>query len=103
MESVNSALSASTKVYSILSKGELETDPLVATIQPDKCTWCGACEKACPFDAILKKEHNGKIVAEINNSVCKGCGMCAPVCEPDAVNLIATSSDEIMSMIDAIV
>lgn len=103
MESVNSALSASTKVYSILSKGELETDPLVATIQPDKCTWCGACEKACPFDAILKKEHNGKIVAEINNSVCKGCGMCAPVCEPDAVNLIATSSDEIMSMIDALV
>jgi len=102
-ESVNSALSAATKSYSILSKGELETDPLVATIDPEACTWCGACEAACPFDAILKVENGKKVIAEINNSVCKGCGMCAPVCEPDAVNLIACSSKEIMSMIDALV
>ena len=102
-ESVNSALSAATKSYSILSKGELETDPLVATIDTDKCSWCGACETACPFDAILKVQKDGKTVAEINNTVCKGCGMCAPVCDPDAVNLIACSSPEIMSMIDALV
>ncbi len=102
-ESVNSALSAATKSYSILSKGELETDPLVATIDPEKCTWCGACEAACPFDAILKIEKGTKVIADINNTVCKGCGMCAPVCEPDAVNLIACSSAEIMSMIDALV
>jgi heterodisulfide reductase subunit A len=102
-ESVNSALSAATKSYSILSKGELETDPLVAIIDPEKCTWCGACEAACPFDAILKVEKDGKTIAEINNTVCKGCGMCAPVCDPDAVNLIACSSKEIMSMIDALV
>ncbi|MDP4238898.1 MAG: CoB--CoM heterodisulfide reductase iron-sulfur subunit A family protein [Bacteroidota bacterium] len=101
-ESVNSALSAATKSYSILSKGELETDPLVASIDPEKCTWCGACEAACPFDAILKVETDQKVIAEINNTVCKGCGMCAPVCEPDAINLIACSSDEIMSMIDAL-
>ena len=102
-ETVNSALSAATKCYSIISKGELETDPLVATIDPDSCEWCGECEKACPFDAILKVEHGKKTIAQINNSVCKGCGMCAPVCEPDAVNLIACSSKEIMSMIDALV
>lgn len=101
-ETVNSALSAATKCYSIISKGELETDPLVATIDPDSCEWCGECEKACPFDAILKVEHGKKTIAQINNSVCKGCGMCAPVCEPDAVNLIACSSKEIMSMIDAL-
>jgi len=102
-ESVNSALSAATKSYSILSKGELETDPLVATIDPEKCTWCGACEAACPFDAILKIEKGKKVIAEINNTVCKGCGMCAPICEPDAINLISCSSEEIMSMIDALV
>lgn len=102
-ESVNSALSAATKSYSILSKGELETDPLVAVIDAEKCSWCGACEKACPFDAILQVEKEGKMVAEINNTVCKGCGMCAPVCEPDAVDLIACSSAEIFSMIDALV
>lgn len=102
-ESVNSALSAATKSYTILSKGELETEPLVAVIDPDKCTWCGACEEACPFDAIMKVEKEGKWIAEINNTVCKGCGMCAPVCDPDAVNVIATSDKEIMGMIDALV
>lgn len=101
-ETSNSALAAATKSYSILSKGELETYPLIATIEADKCQWCGACEKACPFDAILKVEKDGKTIAEINNAVCKGCGMCAPVCEPDAINLIASSSSEIMSMIDAL-
>lgn len=101
-ESVNSALSAATKSYSILSKGELESEPLVATVDTDKCVWCGACQAACPFDAILKIEKDGKVYAEINNTVCKGCGMCAPVCDPDAIDLIASSSKEIMSMIDAL-
>ena len=103
MESVNSALSAATKSYSIINKGEVESEPLVATIDPEKCSWCGNCEKACPFDAILKVEKEGRWVADINNTVCKGCGMCAPVCEPDAINLIACSSNEIMSIIDALV
>ena len=102
-EAVNSALSAATKSYSIISKGELESEPLIATIDPDKCTWCGACQAACPFDAILKSEKDGRTIAEINNSVCKGCGMCAPVCAPDAINVTACSSAEIMSMIDALV
>ena len=48
-------------------------------------------------------EDEDPFIAEINNTVCKGCGMCAPVCEPDAVDLIACSSAEIMSMIDALV
>jgi len=102
-ESVNSALSASTKSYSIVSKPELEAEPLIAVINEDKCTWCGACEEACPFDAILKADKDGRVVAQINNAVCKGCGMCLPVCEPDAIDLIACSSAEIMSMIDALV
>lgn len=101
-ESVNSALSAATKSYSIVNKGEVESEPLIATIDKEKCIWCGACEAACPFDAILKYEEDGKAFAVINNSVCKGCGMCAPVCAPDAINLISCSSKEIMSMIDAL-
>jgi heterodisulfide reductase subunit A len=102
METVNSALSAATKSYSYISKGTLETEPIVAQIDAEACSWCGACAEACPFDAINRKEEGGKTIAVINNSVCKGCGMCAPVCDPDAINLIAYSSKEIMSMIDAL-
>ena len=101
-ESVNSALSAATKSYSLISKGTLETEPIVAEVNSDTCSWCGKCAEACPFDAILQQEVGGKMVAAVNNSVCKGCGMCTPVCPPDAINLINYSSEEIMSMIDAL-
>ena len=101
-ESVNSALSAATKSFSLISKGTLETEPIVAEVNKDLCSWCGKCTEACPFDAILQEEVDGKTVAVVNNSVCKGCGMCAPVCPPDAINLINYSSEEIMSMIDAL-
>ncbi len=102
MESVNSALSAATKSFSYVSKGELETEPIVAGVDAEKCTWCNACSEACPFDAISLTETGTKSIALINNSVCKGCGMCLPVCPTDALDLIAYSNNEIESMIDAL-
>lgn len=71
VESVNSALSAAAKSYSYISKGMLETEPIVAEVNTDLCAWCGKCAEACPFDAIGQKDVNGKQVAVINNSVCK--------------------------------
>jgi len=100
-ESVNSALSAATKSYSQVNKGEIELDPIVAQINPNACTWCDACSNACPFSAISRDEKTGK--ALITNSLCKGCGMCTPVCPTNAIDLKAFSDKEIMSMIDALV
>lgn len=102
METVNSALSAATKSFSYVSKGILETEPIVAQVDSSLCTWCNACSEACPFDAISMTTDSAKSIALINNSVCKGCGMCAPVCPTDAIDLIAFSSKEIESMIDAL-
>ncbi len=101
-ESVNSALSAAAKSFSYVSKGELELEPIIAQIDKDLCTWCGECQKACPFDAIKMEKLRHKDVAVINNSVCKGCGMCLPVCPVNAINLIAYSDNEIESMINAL-
>ncbi|MDD4778552.1 MAG: CoB--CoM heterodisulfide reductase iron-sulfur subunit A family protein [Fermentimonas sp.] len=101
-ESVNSALSAATKSFSYVSKGTLETDPIIAVINEDSCSWCGKCLEACPFDAIEKINLNNREIAAVNSSVCKGCGMCAPVCPPDAINLIGYRNEEIISMIDVL-
>ncbi len=101
-ESVNSALSAAAKSFSFVNKGELALEPIIAEIDRQLCTWCGECEKACPFDAIKKEKSGEKEIAVINNSVCKGCGMCLPVCPVNAIDLIAFSDNEIESMIDAL-
>jgi heterodisulfide reductase subunit A2 len=102
MEASNSALSAATKSYSYVNKGALELEPVIAKIDRELCTWCGACVEACPFDAIRMVIDEKKNVAAINSSVCKGCGMCLPVCPTDAINLIAYSNIEIESMIDSL-
>jgi heterodisulfide reductase subunit A len=101
-ESVNSALSAATKSFSYVSKGTLETEPIIAVINEDSCSWCGKCLEACPFDAIEKRNVNSREIAVVNSSVCKGCGMCAPVCPPNAINLIGYRNEEIISMIDVL-
>jgi heterodisulfide reductase subunit A2 len=102
MESVNSALSAAAKSYSYISKGEIELEPIIAKIDSELCTWCGACANACPFNAVSRLTEKAKDIAVINNSVCKGCGMCLPVCPTDAIDLVAYSNREIESMIDAL-
>ena len=102
MESVNSSLSAATKSFSYVSKGELALEPIIAKVDKSACTWCGACADACPFDAVIMRKDENKDIATINNSVCKGCGMCLPVCPEDAIDLVAYSNKEIESMIDAL-
>ncbi len=101
-ESVNSALTAAVKSFSYVSKGQLETEPVVAGIDPQSCTWCDACERSCPFDAITRQEEGDRAFGVVNTSVCKGCGMCLPVCPSDAIELVNYSNQEIESMINAL-
>ncbi len=53
----------------------------IAYIVEEKCTGCGLCIKACPFDAIEVVE--GKY--RINEVVCEGCYTCALVCPEKAI------------------
>lgn len=101
-ESVNSALSAAVKSFSFVNSGEIGLEPIIAEIDKSKCTWCGICADACPFNAISIRKTDSKNVAVLNSTVCKGCGMCLPVCPIDAIELISFSNREIESMIDAL-
>jgi NADH-quinone oxidoreductase subunit F len=52
------------------------------SIDPEICTGCGACLRACPHEAISgsKKEAHG-----IEQAVCQKCGICRDECKFDAV------------------
>lgn len=103
MESMNSALAAATKSFSLVASGELALEPTVAKVDTSACAWCSKCAEACPFSAIDQVGSNGSSVALVNASVCKGCGMCLPVCPENALDLIGLSDVEMESMIDALI
>jgi heterodisulfide reductase subunit A2 len=100
-ESVVSALSAVSKAAALLVKGYVDLQPFVAYVKEDRCTWCGECEKACPYSAIEKIPCGDAEVARVTDVLCKGCGACVPVCPKDAAQLKNSTDDQIMAMIDA--
>ena len=55
---------------------------MLATIDPDSCTACGACLDACRFDAIDCTDAGGY---SVDAARCEGCGVCGLVCPVDAV------------------
>jgi heterodisulfide reductase subunit A len=101
-ESVASGLAAVTQSASVLKKGSAELDPLVATVDPDACTWCGKCLDACPYGAIEQLSLNGREVATISEAGCKGCGGCVPVCPENAIDLRGYTDAHITAMIDGL-
>ena len=55
----------------------------LAEIDPEACTACGACEKACNFMAI---SQNGGSYA-VDAAACKGCEACLQACPVGAIRL----------------
>jgi heterodisulfide reductase subunit A len=101
-ESVASGLAAVTQSASVLKTGVAELDPLVAMVDPGRCTWCGKCENACPYGAIEKLSLNGREVAAISEAGCKGCGGCVPMCPDNAIDLRGYTDAQITAQIDGL-
>ena len=53
-------------------------------IDPERCTGCGACLKACPHGAVSGEK---KELHAIDAETCTRCGICAEVCRFEAVVL----------------
>ena len=102
LETINSSMAAAAKANSILTKGEISLEPTLAMINPAACNFCDKCFEACPFDAIVEDEYEGRKVAKIIPSNCKGCGMCTPVCPTDAIDLAGFTNAQIEGMIEAL-
>ena len=72
-----------------------------AIVDPEKCTNCGACMKACPRKLIVsvpanpKKVHvtcanqeKGKAAMSVCAVSCIGCGLCEKECKKDAIHVV---------------
>lgn len=65
-----------------------------ATIDSTKCIQCGACARACRFDAIGADLVEGKYQHRIDHIACEGCGYCSVVCPMKAVTVEEAQAGE---------
>ncbi|MFW6286880.1 MAG: ATP-binding protein [Candidatus Sumerlaeota bacterium] len=65
--------------------GEVDEERPVTVPHPvvdgEKCTGCGACSKACQFNAIVSLGSQAMVFPEL----CHACGACALVCPENAI------------------
>jgi heterodisulfide reductase subunit A len=102
-ESVSAGLAAVAQSAALLKKGFAELEPLVARVDPEKCTGSGACLTACPYDCITSIEWDGRQIASVDPATCKGCGGCVPVCEQDAIDLLGYTDAQMRSAIEELI
>ena len=54
------------------------------SIDPDKCTGCGACLKACAHKAVTGTKKTPHV---IDAALCERCGVCRSVCKSGAIQV----------------
>jgi heterodisulfide reductase subunit A len=106
-ESCAAASAAAAKVSALLSQGQVELQPFVAQVDPNKCTGTGACVSVCSYDGAIALEDidlNGKTVqrAVVTPANCTGCGCCVSACPNQAIEVQGWTIPQYDAMLDAI-
>ena len=84
---------------SVCKFGAISVKDGVAVVDPEKCTACGMCIKACPKHVITlapqkaerivlcSSKQKGAAVTKSCRVGCIGCGLCAKACPVDAITI----------------
>ena len=99
-DSVAQASSAAARILSLISKGEVEIDPVRAMVQEEFCSGCRICNNLCPYGAIEFIEE--KKVSHVNEALCKGCGTCVAACPSSAMTGQGFTDAQILAELDGL-
>jgi len=101
-EAISQALAAAGKAAIPMSQGLVSVEPIVSSVDGEKCIGCGLCESLCAFSAIRVVSQNGANKAETIQASCKGCGLCAANCPQQAISMGHFRHEEIVAQVRAL-
>ncbi|MFH0897552.1 MAG: hydrogenase iron-sulfur subunit [Candidatus Bathyarchaeota archaeon] len=100
--SVSQGSGTAGRAATILSKAEVEIEPIVAVVDPEKCrntkAKCGICITSCPYSAPSAPDGKSAV---INPAMCHGCGTCIADCPSDAITQMHFTDEQILAQIRA--
>jgi heterodisulfide reductase subunit A len=99
-DTVAQASSASARILSLISKGEVEIEPVRAMVQDEFCSGCKICNNMCPYGAIEFVEE--KKISHVNEALCKGCGTCVAACPSSAMTGHGFTDEQILAELDGL-
>jgi heterodisulfide reductase subunit A2 len=94
-DTVAQASSAAARILSLISKGEVEIEPVRAMVQDEFCSGCKICNNMCPYGAIEFIEE--KKISHVNEALCKGCGTCVAACPSSAMTGHGFTDEQILA------
>jgi len=100
-ESLCQAHAAATRASIPLVRGYVTVEPIVSSVDPDKCFGCGICEYLCPYNSIEVVTTEIGDRARTISASCKGCGICASKCPRQAITMGKFTFEQILSQIAA--
>jgi heterodisulfide reductase subunit A len=99
-DSVGQGAAAAARVLTLIGQGEVEIEPIRASIDEERCSGCRICNNLCPYGAIDFLADLG--VSRVNPALCKGCGTCVAACPSQVINGQHYTFDSLMSQIEGI-
>jgi len=91
---------AAARVIGRIQQGEIQLEPVRASVLEERCSGCRICNDLCPFNAIIF--HEESMVSEINPALCQGCGTCVAACPAGAITGTGFSNEQILAQIDGL-
>ena len=96
--SVVQGAAAAARVAGMITKGKVMIEPVVATIDEERCSGCRICNNLCPYNAIEYDAERG--VSHVITALCKGCGTCVSACPAEVISGAHFSNDQIFAEIE---
>jgi heterodisulfide reductase subunit A len=99
-DTVAQASAAAAKVAEMFVKKEIATEPMVVTVDEERCSGCKLCVITCPYEAREFDEE--KKIVRINEALCMGCGCCVAACPSGASQQKNLVDSQIRKMVEVI-